>query len=124
MSRYLTEAEIAKLFMAAEQAKPNVVKVRFKPLEPVYTAKNSMRPIENLNDVKMSLKVQLGSTELTVREVLDLDVGSLIQLDRLAGEPADVYINDRYFATGEVVVINEVYGVRIHAMNEEETETE
>lgn len=112
MSRNLTEEEIAKLFGQKED-KPTVVKVRFKPLEQVSDLKPKQRPVEQLEDVKLSLKAQLGETQLTVREVLELKEGDVIQLDRLAGEAVDLYINDQPFAVGEIVVINDIFGIRI-----------
>ena len=57
--------------------------------------------------------VELGRTQLSIREILDLGPGSIVELDKLAGEPADLYINDVLFARGEVVVIEENFGVRI-----------
>ncbi|WP_227767227.1 flagellar motor switch protein FliN [Zhaonella formicivorans] len=123
MSRNLTEEEIAKLFADAEKRDTSIAKVRFKPLEQVNTMKVSARPVEQLHDIKVALKVQLGTTELTVREVLELNEGSVIQLDRLAGEPVDLFVNEQHFASGEIVVINEVFGIRINTLAEE-AETE
>ncbi|HHU31410.1 MAG TPA: flagellar motor switch phosphatase FliY, partial [Clostridia bacterium] len=57
----------------------------------------------------------------TVREILELVEGSIIELDRVAGDPVDVYVNGLKFASGEIVVINETYGVRINDLVSEET---
>jgi flagellar motor switch protein FliN/FliY len=64
-------------------------------------------------DVPLSLTVELGSTELPLAEVLRLDSGSVVSLDRLPGEPIDLLINGQLFARGEVVVINDTFGYRI-----------
>ncbi|HPZ81612.1 MAG TPA: flagellar motor switch protein FliN, partial [Candidatus Atribacteria bacterium] len=69
--------------------------------------------IQLIMDVNLPLVVELGRTQLSIREILDLGPGSIVELDRLAGEPADLYINDVLFARGEVVVIEENFGVRI-----------
>jgi flagellar motor switch protein FliN/FliY len=98
-----------------------VAPVKFKPLEPVDIGKAKSRSIEILNDVNVSIDVQLGTTKLTVREILELVEGSIIELDRVAGDPVDVYVNGLKFASGEIVVINESYGVRINDLVSEET---
>lgn len=66
-----------------------------------------------LMDVSMNLTVELGKTKKQVREILQLGEGSIIELDKLAGEPVDVMVNHRLIAKGEVVVIDENFGVRI-----------
>jgi flagellar motor switch protein FliN/FliY len=66
-----------------------------------------------LLDVPLQVTVELGRTRMRIREVLDLAPGSIIELDRIAGEPVDVLVNGKQIARGEVVVINEEFGVRI-----------
>lgn len=74
------------------------------------TQRTSMRI---LYDVEMSLTVELGRTRLPLREVLDLAPGAVLELDRAASSPADILVNGRLIARGEVVVVDEDYGVRI-----------
>ncbi len=69
--------------------------------------------LSTLYDLAMPVSIELGRTRMTVQELLSLGRGSVIQLDRLAGEPMDVYVGDRRFAEGEVVVIGEQFGIRI-----------
>lgn len=69
--------------------------------------------LELLMDVEMQLTVELGQTRRQVREILQLGEGSIIELDKLAGEPVDVKVNQQLIAKGEVVVIDENFGVRI-----------
>jgi flagellar motor switch protein FliN/FliY len=64
-------------------------------------------------DVPLALTVELGSTEMALSEVLRLEGGSVITIDRMPGEPIDLLINGRVFARGEVVVINDTFGYRI-----------
>jgi flagellar motor switch protein FliN/FliY len=70
-------------------------------------------PIGMLLDLTLAVSIELGRTSMTVQEILRLGRGSVIQLDRLAGEPIDIYVGDRRFAEGEVVVLGEHFGVRI-----------
>lgn len=69
--------------------------------------------LQLLFDVPLNVTVELGRTKLTLKEVMELGVGSLIELDKLTGEPVDVYVNNKLIARGEVVVIDENFGVRI-----------
>lgn len=66
-----------------------------------------------LNDVELRVKLQLGKTRMLVEDVLKLTEGSVVELDKLAGDPIDVLINDRLIARGEVLVLNDVFCVRI-----------
>jgi flagellar motor switch protein FliN/FliY len=70
-------------------------------------------PMSMLMDLTLPVSIELGRTSMTVQEILRLGRGSVIQLDRLAGEPIDIYVGDRRFAEGEVVVLGEHFGVRI-----------
>ncbi len=66
-----------------------------------------------LLDVSMPVVVEMGRTHMTVQDVLALGMGSVVQLDRLIGEPVDLYVSNRRLAQGEVVVVGEHFGVRI-----------
>src|SRR4249920_2630473 len=70
-------------------------------------------PLAMLLDLTLPVSIELGRTTMTVQEVLRLGRGSVVQLDRLAGEPIDIYVGDRRFAEGEVVVLGEHFGIRI-----------
>ncbi|HYD51492.1 MAG TPA: flagellar motor switch protein FliN [Gemmatimonadaceae bacterium] len=70
-------------------------------------------PLAALLDLTLPVSIELGRTSMTVQELLRLGRGSVVQLDRLAGEPIDIYVSDRRFAEGEVVVLGEHFGVRI-----------
>lgn len=69
--------------------------------------------IESLIDVPLQVTVELGRTEMPIRDVLSLGPGALIELDKLAGDPVDILVNDRPIAHGEVVVIDNMFGVRV-----------
>lgn len=70
-------------------------------------------PISMLLDLSLPISIELGRTAMTVQDILRLGRGSVIQLERLAGEPIDVYVGDRRFAEGEVVLLGETFGVRV-----------
>ncbi len=71
------------------------------------------RSLEIVLDVPLQVTVELGRTEKLVRDVLELTPGSVVELDKLAGEPVDILVNQKYIAKGEVVVIDENFGIRI-----------
>lgn len=74
---------------------------------------NTEVPIGMLLDLTLPVSIELGRTSMMVQEILRLGRGSVIQLDRLAGEPIEIYVGERRFAEGEVVVLGEHFGVRI-----------
>ncbi len=66
-----------------------------------------------LSDVNLHVKVELGRTRMYVEDVLRLNADSVIELDKLAGDPVDIYVNDRHVARGEVLVVNDNFCVRV-----------
>lgn len=85
-------------------------------MEQAFAAPNidvDTRNLELILDIKLEIKVELGRTSRKIRDVLELGPGSVIELDKLSGEPVDILVNDKLFAKGEVVVIDENFGVRI-----------
>ena len=71
------------------------------------------REIEFLYDVELELMVILGTTRMLIRDLLALTTGSVVELNKLAGESLDVVINDKVIARGEAVVVNEKFGIRL-----------
>ncbi|WP_204486605.1 flagellar motor switch phosphatase FliY [Caldicoprobacter guelmensis] len=97
----------------AAKAKPiNVQPVMFQPLEekPISDGKGNL---DLILDVPLQVSVELGRTRKLIKEILELTTGSVIELDRMAGEPVDVLVNGKVIAKGEVVVIDDSFGVRI-----------
>lgn len=70
--------------------------------------------IELLKDVDLNVKIELGRTRMLIEDVLRLAEGSVVELDKLAGDPVDVYVNDQLVARGEVLVLNDNFCVRIN----------
>ncbi len=85
---------------------------QFAPLQPSNGTPANTN-LDMLLGVNLKVTVELGRTRMTIEEILQLGPGSVVELDKLAGEPVDVLINDRLIARGEVVVIDDRFGVRI-----------
>jgi flagellar motor switch protein FliN/FliY len=104
----MNQSEIDALTNAAGQVAP-------PPLEEFHGTPTvgAEVPISMLMDLTLPLSIELGRTRMTVQEILRLGRGSVVQLERLAGEPIDLFVADRRFAEGEVVVLGEHFGVRI-----------
>jgi flagellar motor switch protein FliN/FliY len=73
----------------------------------------STRDIEFLLDIPVDITVELGMTRMLIKELLQLGHGSVVELEKLAGEPMDIYANNRLIARGEAVVVNEKFAVRL-----------
>lgn len=83
----------------------------FQPLSSVDIEGNS--DIDMIMDIPVQLTVELGRTRLTIKNILQLGQGSVVELDGLAGEPMDIFVNGYLIAQGEVVVVDEKYGIRV-----------
>lgn len=77
------------------------------------SGKNDNPDLDVILDIPVSISMEVGSTSITIRNLLQLNQGSVIELDRLAGEPLDVLVNGTLIAHGEVVVVNEKFGIRM-----------
>ena len=102
----------AKQVAAAAAVAPGYAPARFPEMTPRRGAEET-RNIDLLLDVNLQVTVELGRTRKQIRDVLGMGPGSVLELDRLAGEQVDVLVNGKLIAKGEVVVIDENYGVRI-----------
>jgi flagellar motor switch protein FliN/FliY len=69
--------------------------------------------VELIMDVPLEVSVELGRVQMLIRDILDLSTGSIVELERMAGEPVDLLVNGKKVARGEVVVIEDNFGVRI-----------
>ena len=83
------------------------------PVEPAAPAPVTAEELSRLHDVSVELAVEVGRTQMTIREALALGPGSIVTLNRLAGEPVDLLVNGKPIARGEVVVIDEEFGLRV-----------
>jgi len=91
----------------------NVQPVNFASFESNHAQESESNNLSMLLDIPLQVTVELGRTKRSVKEILELSSGSIIELDKLAGEPVDILVNNRLIAKGEVVVIDENFGVRV-----------
>ena len=105
------ELEREKASAARPEETGTVQPVHFSQLEDIGSPREGS--IDMLLDVKLPISVELGRTEMLVKEILEYGPGTVIELNKLAGEPVDVFINGRLIAQGEVVVVDEHFGVRV-----------
>ena len=87
--------------------------IEFMPLQPAGEAGGEGADLRRLHDVPVELAVEIGRTRMTIGQTLELRPGSVVSLNRLAGEPVDLLINGKPIARGEVVVIDEEFGLRV-----------
>jgi len=83
------------------------------PTPPAAPQEPHGRKFELLLDVPLEVAVELGRTRMTIQELLSLSPGSVVELDKVAGEPLDIVVNGRLVARGEAVVVNDKFGIRI-----------
>ena len=99
----------------AAQAPPSagaVKSVQLQEISPEIVSSKA-NSIDLLMDVSLEVTIELGRTEMSVKDILSLGVGSVIELDRMSGDPVDILVNGKLIAKGEVVVIEDNLGVRI-----------
>lgn len=87
--------------------------ISFEELQSENTKTNPNPELEVILDIPVTISMEVGRTSITIRNLLQLNQGSVIELDRLAGEPLDVLVNGTLIAHGEVVVVNEKFGIRM-----------
>ncbi len=83
------------------------------PPRKTITQNDDAPDLDVILDIPVEISMQVGSTSISIRNLLQLNQGSVIELDRLAGEPLDVLVNGTLVAHGEVVVVNEKFGIRL-----------
>lgn len=99
----------------AATAMPGVDAAEFKlPSFQQVIADAQVSSIDLLRDVDLNVKIELGRARMLVEDVLRLSEGSVVELDKLAGDPVDVFVNDRLVARGEVLVLNDNFCVRVN----------
>ena len=96
---------------AVSKPQVNATPVSFAPIAEV--AAGQEQSIDFIFDIPVDVSVRLGATKILIRDLLQLGQGSVVELDKLAGEPLEVVVNDKLMARGEVVVVNEKFGVRL-----------
>ncbi len=84
-----------------------------EPFDGGRPERRTKQPLDILQDVELDLRIELGRTELLIEEVVQLKEGSVVPLDKLAGDPVDILVNGRLIARGEVLVLNDNFCVRV-----------
>jgi flagellar motor switch protein FliN/FliY len=95
-----------------------VSEAEFPDLGSVGNADGVPPNVDMVRDIQVTLTVELGRTEMIIEEVMGLTPGKVIELDKLAGEPLDILVNGKLLAKGEVVVVDENFGVRITSITD------
>lgn len=85
----------------------------FKQKTPSQNSGPGKPDLDFILDIPLEISVELGRTRLQIRDLLQLGQGSIVSLDKLAGEPADIYVNQKLMAKGDVVVVNEKFGIKL-----------
>ncbi|MCA1009244.1 flagellar motor switch phosphatase FliY [Halobacillus halophilus] len=91
----------------------NIQTAQFQNFESVQLNNSEQRNLDMLMDIPLKVTVELGRTKRTIKDILEISAGSVVELDKLAGEPVDILVNEKLMAKGEVVVIDENFGVRV-----------
>ena len=98
----------------SDQAQPQISHAQFMQLEsPKNIEDLPMQSIERMHDIKVKVEVLLGKTKMTLAKILQLNCGSVVELNKLAGESVDILANGRLIARAEVVVIEDNFGIKI-----------
>ena len=85
----------------------------FAPSQPTSAPVEGVLPQEALLDIPLNVRIELGRTKMKLEDVLRLGKGSIVPLDQLAGEPLDIYVNDKLVAKGEVLILHDNFCVRV-----------
>ena len=103
-------AEQAVADAAAVTAEPAKI---FQPFDHGNGGASMMNELDMILDIPVQISVELGRTKITIKNLLQLAHGSVVELDNMAGEPMSVYVNGTLIAQGEVVVVNDKFGIRL-----------
>jgi len=108
-------AAMAEQSQAEATANPNseLPEVPLQNLQAEDSGNGEAANLEAILDIPVSLSVEIGQTKISIKNLLQLNQGSVVELERLAGEPLDVKVNNTLVAHGEIVVVNEKYGIRL-----------
>ncbi len=106
------QEDAGKEAVKKEEISDNAKAADFTPLKAVNPP-TGMNNLDFILEVPLQVSVHIGSTKMLIKDLLQLGQGSIIELNKIAGEPMDVLVNDRLIARGEVVVVNDKFGIRL-----------
>lgn len=113
----LTDEEIKSFLAGKKDEDTNIRKVQFPSLRPVKGMDKVRAGLSHLEDIQIDIMVELGQVKLKTRDVLGLTKGSVIKLDKAVGDYVEIIMNQQRFARGEVIIINDTFGVRVVGVN-------
>lgn len=87
--------------------------VRFQEFDEPKLNLSMKKNLDIMQDIPMHITVELGRTKSTIKDIINMDIGSVVELDKIAGEQVEIYANERLIARGEVIVIEDKFGVRV-----------
>jgi len=96
-----------------QEAAPNVQTAEFQTFDGQQTTSDKERRIDLLLDISLPVSIELGRTRMMIKDILQLQRGSIVEFDKFTGDPVDILINGKKVAEGEVVVVEKQFGVRI-----------
>lgn len=106
------QEDTGKVDEKKQEASDNAKIANFTQLKATNTP-SGMNNLDFILEVPLQVSVNIGSTRMLIKDLLQLGQGSIIELNKIAGEPMDVLVNDRLIARGEVVVVNDKFGIRL-----------
>lgn len=104
----------------AEEKSDELITVRpikFQQFEQTSPNRSIKKNLDIMQDISMHISVELGRTKSSIREVMEMEQGTVVELDKIAGEQVEIFVNDKLVAKGEVIVIEDRFGVRITSTN-------
>ena len=108
-----TDQDDIDAMLAQASSDDDVKPAQMEELNTSAVAVEGAPDLDVIMDIPVNISMEVGNTEISIRNLLQLNQGSVIELDRLAGEPLDVLVNGTLIAHGEVVVVNEKFGIRM-----------
>lgn len=87
--------------------------VKFQQFEDSEPNRSIKKNLDIMQDISMHVSVELGKTKSSIREVMEMEKGTIVELDKIAGEQVEIYVNQKLVAKGEVIVIEDRFGVRV-----------
>ncbi|WP_347491380.1 FliM/FliN family flagellar motor C-terminal domain-containing protein [Desulfoscipio sp. XC116] len=114
----LSQRELDEFLGNFNTNKTTVKKVTFPPLHAEPSLLQSRLPLDFIGDVVVDIKAELGEATLTVREILNMKEGAVVELEKAAGDNINLKVNEQDFARGEVIIIGNNLGIRVDRVNE------
>lgn len=108
-----TQEEVTEEQMPPEEDQLNAQEVTFGDIEPTNDENGDPQKMDFLLDVPLDISVEIGKAQISIGDLLKLSQGSVVELDKLTNQPVEIFVNKKLMAEGEVVVVNEKFGIRL-----------